>query len=193
MGKKRIIKQTVEELTKEGETLEARRERAERREVAARPIVRRGVAHVLATYNNTMVTLTDERGGVLAWCSAGTLGFKGTKKATPFAAARVAETVAEKAKRIGLEEIVVLIKGVGAGRESAIRSLANRGLPVTALAPKVILNLVCDALSGELPTTATCRDKDLPYCSKGACPFFPLRSPLCFDFRRKESTKRSKT
>ena len=78
-----------------------------------------------------MITVTDERGGALAWASAGTLGFKGTKKATPFAAARVAETVAEKAKKAGLEEVVVLVKGVGSGRESAIRALANRGLNIT--------------------------------------------------------------
>ncbi len=80
-----------------------------------------------------MVTLTDERGGVLAWCSAGTLGFKGTRKATPFAAARVAETLAEKAKKIGLEDVTVLVRGVGAGRESAIRALANRGLNITLI------------------------------------------------------------
>ncbi|MEK7108625.1 MAG: 30S ribosomal protein S11 [Patescibacteria group bacterium] len=132
MGKKRIIKQTEEELTREGESLLAKREQLERG-VATSSRLRRGVVHILATYNNTMVTLTDERGGVLAWCSAGTLGFKGTKKATPFAAARVAETLAEKAKKIGLEDVTVLVRGVGAGRESAIRALANRGLNITLI------------------------------------------------------------
>lgn len=132
MGKKRIIKQTAEELAREGETLASRRAEAER-EVRAPAGVRRGVAHVLATYNNTMITVTDERGNVLGWSSAGTLGFKGTKKATPFAAARVAETVAEKVRKIGLEEIVVLVKGVGSGRESAIRALSNRGLNITLI------------------------------------------------------------
>ena len=130
MGKKRIIKQTAEELAKEGETLLAKREQAHTPE-APRPGVRRGVVNVLATYNNTMISLTDGRGNVLAWSSAGTLGFKGTKKATPFAAARVAEAVAEKARRIGLEEVVVLVKGVGSGRESAIRALANRGMNIS--------------------------------------------------------------
>lgn len=132
MGKKRIVKQTQEELAREGDRLLTKRTEGER-EVRARVGVRRGIAHVLATYNNTMITITDERGSVLAWSSAGTLGFKGTRKATPFAAARVAETVAEKVKKIGLEEVVVLVKGVGSGRESAIRALANRGLNITLI------------------------------------------------------------
>lgn len=130
MGKKRIIKQTVEELTKEGDALLAKREKVAEG-ATLRQGVGRGVTHILATYNNTMITLTDSEGAVLAWSSAGTLGFKGTKKATPFAAARVAEAVAEKAKKIGIEDVVVLVKGVGSGRESAIRSLANRGLNIS--------------------------------------------------------------
>lgn len=131
MGKKRVIKQTAEELAKEGEALTAKREQVPGGErVAARSAVRRGVVNVLATYNNTVITLADERGNALAWSSAGTLGFKGSKKATPFAAARVAEAIAEKARRIGFEEAVVLVKGVGSGRESAIRALANRGMNI---------------------------------------------------------------
>lgn len=129
MGKKRIIRQSDEELAKESERLSAKGAEAERA-VPARAQVRRGVIHVLATYNNTMITLADERGATLGWSSAGTLGFKGTKKATPFAAARVAETVAEKARKIGIDEVVVLVSGVGSGRESAIRALANRGLNI---------------------------------------------------------------
>lgn len=130
MGKKRIIKQTEEEMAREGEALLAKRAHAGG-EVRAREGVRRGQVHVLATYNNTMLTLTDERGNVLAWSSAGTLGFKGTKKATPFAAARVAEAVAEKARRAGVEEVTVFVTGVGSGRESAVRALSNRGLNIT--------------------------------------------------------------
>ena len=131
-GQETHCQQTEEELAREGETLLAKHEKASA-EVRAPKLVRRGSVHILATYNNTMITITDERGAVLAWSSAGTLGFKGTKKATPFAAARVAETVAEKAKKIGLEEVVVLVKGVGAGRESAVRSLANRGLNIVLI------------------------------------------------------------
>ena len=129
MGKKRIIRQSEEELTREGAALEAKRAEAEG-VPQSRSGIRHGVAHILATYNNTMITITDERGAVIAWSSAGTLGFRGTKKATPFAAARVAETAGEKARKIGLEEVVVLVKGVGSGRESAIRALANRGLNI---------------------------------------------------------------
>lgn len=134
MGKKRIIRQTEEEFAREGAELAARREKAAGAPAApGRVGIRRGIARILATYNNTIITITDERGAVLAWSSAGAIGFRGTKKATPFAAARVAEAVAEKVKRAGLEEIVVLVKGVGSGRESAIRSLANRGLNITLL------------------------------------------------------------
>ena len=131
MGKKRIIKQTVEELAREGEALLARR--AEVGAAPRRALVRRAIVHILATYNNTLITVTDEHGAALLSSSAGTLGFRGTKKATPFAAARVAETIAEKAKRIGLEEVIVLVKGVGSGRESAIRTLANRGLSISLI------------------------------------------------------------
>jgi len=132
MGKKRVIKQTEEEMAKESESLSAKRTEAER-EVRQPTNVRRGIAHILATYNNTMITVTDERGNVLGWSSAGTLGFKGSKKATPFAAARVAETVTEKVRKIGLEEVIVLVKGVGSGRESAIRAIANRGLNISLI------------------------------------------------------------
>lgn len=132
MGKKRIIKQSAEEITKEGDAMLAKQEQA-LESGKARSTIRRGVAHILATYNNTIITMTDDRGNVIAWSSAGTMGFKGTKKATPFAAARVAETVAEKARKIGMEEIVVLIKGVGSGRESAVRALANRGFNISLI------------------------------------------------------------
>lgn len=133
MGKKRIIKQTEEEISRESAALLVKREQAGEISRTTRQGISRGLVHILATYNNTMVTATDERGGVLAWSSAGTLGFKGTKKATPFAAARVAEAVADKVKKIGLAEVVVLVKGVGSGRESAIRALANRGLNITLI------------------------------------------------------------
>lgn len=129
MGKKRIVKQTEEEIAKEGDAILVKRSEAGH-EINARAGVERGIVHILATYNNTMLSLTDERGGVLAWSSAGALGFKGTKKATPFAAARIAEVIAEKAKKAGLSAVVVLVKGVGSGRESAIRSLANHGLNI---------------------------------------------------------------
>ncbi len=134
MGKKRIIKQTEEELTREGTELELRLEKERSRAIGPPGLtVKSGIAHILATYNNTLITVTDGEGRVLAWSSAGTIGFKGTKKATPFAAARVAEAVAEKIKKMGLSELMVVVKGVGSGRESAIRSLANRGFTINLI------------------------------------------------------------
>src|SRR3954453_6665693 len=82
--------------------------------------VTRGVAHIKATFNNTMVTITDTNGETLSWASAGTVGFKGARKRTPFAAGRAAENAAQQAKKHGLLEVEVKVKGPGAGREQAI-------------------------------------------------------------------------
>jgi small subunit ribosomal protein S11 len=95
--------------------------------------VLKGIAHVKATFNNTIVTITDVNGETLCWDSAGTVGFKGARKATPFAATRAAEKVAAKARRMGIREIEVHVKGPGSGRESAITALQNNGLNVTAV------------------------------------------------------------
>ena len=91
-------------------------------------IVTHGVAHVQTTFNNTIVTITDNGGNTLCWTSAGTLGFKGSKKNTSFAAQSVAQNVALKALEFGIETVEVIIKGCGNGRESAIRSLQSAGL-----------------------------------------------------------------
>jgi small subunit ribosomal protein S11 len=95
--------------------------------------VARGVAHIQATFNNTIVTITDTNGDVLCWASAGTVGFKGSRKSTPFAAQRAAETCAQNAQKFGLKEVDVLVKGPGAGRESAITALQAAGLTVRAI------------------------------------------------------------
>ena len=92
-----------------------------------------GVAYVNISYNNTLITITDSKGEVLSWSSAGTLGFKGTKKSTPYAANLVAKDCVEKAKKFNLINIKVIVKGVGPGRESAIRGLAGTGLNITSL------------------------------------------------------------
>ncbi len=89
-----------------------------------------GVAHIKATFNNTIVSISDLNGNVLAWCSAGMVGFKGTKKSTPYAAQMASLNVAKQAKEMGLRELEVLVKGPGPGRESAIRSLQAAGLAV---------------------------------------------------------------
>ncbi|KKW21582.1 MAG: 30S ribosomal protein S11 [Parcubacteria group bacterium GW2011_GWB1_52_7] len=130
MGKKRVAKKEGEEVLKEREALEEKVSQMKQAGPGGGRHVVRGVAHVQATYNNTMISISDDKGNVLAWSSAGALGFKGAKKATPFAAARVAETVVEKVKKAGLEDVAVLVKGIGSGRDSAIRALANHGLNI---------------------------------------------------------------
>ena len=95
--------------------------------------IMRGIAHIKATFNNTIITITDVNGETLCWDSAGTVGFKGARKATPFAATRAAERCASKVKRMGMREIEVHVKGPGSGRESAISALENNGLNVSAV------------------------------------------------------------
>ena len=92
-----------------------------------------GVAHIKATFNNTIITLTDLHGNVVAWASAGAMGFKGSRKSTSFAAGQAAEKAANLALDVGLKRVRVEVKGPGSGRESAIRSLAVVGLEVTAI------------------------------------------------------------
>jgi small subunit ribosomal protein S11 len=130
MGKKRIITKVETELSQEASSAPGAPSAGPKE---TRRGIQRGIAHILATYNNTVIAISDERGNIIAWSSAGSMGFKGTKKATPYAAARAAEAVAEKAKRAGIESVSVMVKGIGSGRESAIRSLANYGLEITMI------------------------------------------------------------
>ncbi|MBX3451291.1 MAG: 30S ribosomal protein S11 [Planctomycetaceae bacterium] len=95
--------------------------------------VTRGLAFIQATFNNTIVTITDTNGDVLCWATAGTVGFKGSRKSTPFAAQRAAETCAERASKFGLRDIEVRVKGPGSGRESAITGLQSAGLQVRSI------------------------------------------------------------
>ena len=95
--------------------------------------VPRGVAHVLASFNNTIVTITDPNGETLCWDSAGSVGFKGSRKSTPFAAQKAAERCAEKAMKMGVREVEVKVNGPGSGRESAVRALASAGLKIRAI------------------------------------------------------------
>ena len=99
----------------------------------ARKNVNKGIAHIKATFNNTLVTITTTDGETLSWGSAGTAAFKGTRKSTPFAAQRAADRAAAGAMRHGVKEVVVRIKGAGSGRESAIRALSNAGLKVRSI------------------------------------------------------------
>ena len=131
MGKKRIIAKSGEELLKDREKIDA----AVRKEVkiGASGKINEGRVYIKASYNNTIITLTDLKGNVLVWTSAGSLGFKGAKKSTPFAASKVAERLAQTAKKSGVEKVAVLVNGVGSGRESAVRSLASRGLDIISI------------------------------------------------------------
>ncbi|HRX86771.1 MAG TPA: 30S ribosomal protein S11 [Phycisphaerae bacterium] len=95
--------------------------------------VTRGVAHIKATFNNTLVTITDTNGEVLCWASAGTVGFKGTRKSTPFAAQRAAERCAYAAKKFGMAEVEVRVKGPGSGRESAVTALQAAGIRISSI------------------------------------------------------------
>ena len=95
--------------------------------------IQKGAAHIRSTYNNTIITLTDVNGNAISWASAGELGFKGSKKSTPFAAQMAAETAAKLAVDQGLKTVEVFVKGPGQGRESAIRALQTAGLEITLI------------------------------------------------------------
>jgi len=92
-----------------------------------------GVAHIKATFNNTLVTLTDKKGNVISWSSSGTIGYKGSRKSTPFAAQLAAEAAAKQAMDLGLRKVEIWVKGPGSGREAAIRSLQAAGLEIEAI------------------------------------------------------------
>ena len=111
----------------------AERKRATRAKKREKKNVPVGHAHIQATFNNTIVTITDPTGGVIAWGSAGLVGFKGSRKSTPFAASQTADLAARKAMEHGVRQVEVFVKGPGAGREQAIRSLQAAGLEVTAI------------------------------------------------------------
>lgn len=104
--------------------------KAKRRGEKVDPI---GIAHIKATFNNTIVTLTDREGNVISWATAGKMGFKGSRKSTPFAAQRAAEASAREAMSLGLRRVEVWVKGPGVGREAAVRSLQAAGLDITSI------------------------------------------------------------
>jgi len=131
MGKKKILNQSEAELLKET----ADQETVQKKAVAAAVLqpsknkrVDRGQVYIQSTYNNTIITFADSRGNTLFWASAGALGFKGPKKATPYAATKTIEALMEKVKKIGLRDVDVFVKGIGSGREAAVRALATNGL-----------------------------------------------------------------
>lgn len=131
MGKKKVISQTSEEAIKEAGAIENAVEKAKSKSVSKK--IENGRVYINASYNNTLITVTNEKGGVIAWASSGSLGFSGPKKATPFAASKIVAALSEKLKKSGPINIDVYVKGIGTGRDSSIRSFANQGFNILSI------------------------------------------------------------
>jgi small subunit ribosomal protein S11 len=131
MGKKKIAEQKPEEVPKGSAPAETAAAKAAPAKKSRH--LENARAYVNASYNNTVLTVTDDKGNVIAWATAGSLGFSGPKKATPFAASKVVSVIAEKLKNYGVAALTIFVKGVGGGRDSAIRSLINHGFNVVAI------------------------------------------------------------
>lgn len=129
MGKKKVAQQTEGDALKAQSAVDAKVQAAGTGSKKSKKI-EKGRVYISASYNNTVITVTDEQGNVLAWASAGSLGFNGPKKATPFASSKVITAITEKLKNTGLTTVEVFVKGVGGGRDSAMRSLVNQGFNV---------------------------------------------------------------
>lgn len=125
MGKKRIIKKSSERGG--GSAARQGAGRLPKKKISS------GILFIQSTYNNALLTLTDKKGDAVMQLSSGVMGFKGAKKGTPFASSKVAGILADKAKMIGVKDVDVVVKGVGAGRESAIRTFANKGIEITSI------------------------------------------------------------
>lgn len=128
MGKKRIITKT-DAASNETAAVEKKSKTSKRQ-------VLNGVANICVSYNNTIVSIADQNGEIIAWSSSGGLGFKGTKKSTPYAANLVAKDAVEKAKKFNLQSIKIVLKGIGPGREAAMRGLASTNLNITSIQDK---------------------------------------------------------
>ena len=122
MGKKRIVKSSSN--SSEG---------AVKKTSSSKKRLESAILFVESTYNNTKLSIADTKGNIYAWSSSGSLGFKGAKKGTPFAAAKIGEVLAEKALAYGVKEVAVVVKGVGSGRESSIRSFITKGFTITSI------------------------------------------------------------
>jgi small subunit ribosomal protein S11 len=125
MGKKKVTEQTG--------TVEAAAATPSKSAAKKSHKVSEGRVYINASYNNTVVSVTDKKGNLVAWATAGSLGFSGPKKATPFASSKVVAAISEKVKPMGLSTIEIIVKGVGGGRDSAIRSLINQGFAVASV------------------------------------------------------------
>lgn len=130
MGKKRVIQKNEDAAKKEGAAPHAPKLGKKKKTASS---VETGRIYIKSSYNNTVMTVTDEKGNVLAWATSGALGFSGPKKATPFAASKVTAAIAEKISKTGPHKIEILVSGIGPGRDSAIRSLANQGFDIISI------------------------------------------------------------
>ncbi len=126
MGKKRIITKAETDVQEQSSGTAASKKGTKKQVI-------NGVAHISVSYNNTLIAISDLKGDIISWSSAGFLGFKGTKKSTPYAANMVAKDAVEKAKKYNLSNIKIVVRGIGPARESAIRGLAGTGLNVTSI------------------------------------------------------------
>lgn len=126
MGQKKVITKTDPDIKPAEGTVSVSKKSSKKQVI-------NGVAHINVSYNNTIIDISDLKGDIIAWSSSGSIGFKGTRKSTPYAANLVAKDVVEKAKKYNLMNIKVVVKGIGPGRESAIRGLAGTGLNLTAI------------------------------------------------------------
>ncbi len=112
---------------------QAKQKKIQKKKTKQRKVVTEGIVYILATFNNTIVTITDKAGSTVCWSSCGNIGFKGSRKSTPFAAQLAAKTAAEKARGAGVKRVEICVKGPGAGRESAIRAIQAAGLQVSVI------------------------------------------------------------
>jgi small subunit ribosomal protein S11 len=130
MGKKKVIQKSKDEAVKDGA---AEKAPAKQASSASKQRWETGRIYIQATYNNTIITVTDDKGAVITWMSAGSLGFSGPKKATPFASSKVAEAIAQKLEKSGPNTVEIFVRGVGSGRDSAIRSFAGKGFNIVSI------------------------------------------------------------
>lgn len=131
MGKKKVAEQTADQALQQQATVETAVTKAATPKKSRR--IETGLVYINSSYNNTVITVTDVKGNVIAWATAGSIGFSGPKKATPFAASKIIGVLSEKMKNIGMASIEVILKGVGGGRDSAVRSLVNQGFAVSSI------------------------------------------------------------
>ncbi len=135
MGQKKVIEKTEKDILEEGKKLEETMVKKSSVKKSGQGVgkIGIGVIYVNFSYNNTMLTATDKKGNVVAWISAGSLGFSGPKKATPFAVSKMVAAISEKLKKFGFSEIEVVMKGVGSARDSALKSLAGQGFSILSI------------------------------------------------------------